>query len=60
MVSGLTNSPLEGLIRLFTIGLRRRWNDYSMQDSFDLADTWSGFPTSYLWKRRTPAKFRYV
>jgi hypothetical protein len=29
MVSGLTNSPLEDLSQLFTIGLRRRWNDYS-------------------------------
>jgi hypothetical protein len=60
MVSGLTNNPLEGLIRLFMIGLRRRWNDYSTRDSFDLADTKSGFPTSYLWKRRTPTKLGYV
>jgi hypothetical protein len=30
LVLGLTNSRLEGLIQLFTIGLRRRWNDYSM------------------------------
>jgi hypothetical protein len=28
-------------------------------DSFDLAVMWSGFPTSYPW-RRTPAKFKYV
>jgi hypothetical protein len=42
------------------IGLRRRWNNYSMQDSFDLVDTRSGFPTSYLLKRRTPAKFGYA
>jgi hypothetical protein len=41
------------------IGLRRMGNDYSTQDSFDLADTWSGFPISYLW-RTTPAKFGYV
>jgi hypothetical protein len=47
MISGLTNSPLKGLIRLFTIELRRRWNDYSTLDSFDRADKWSGFPTSY-------------
>jgi hypothetical protein len=60
LVSGLTSSPLDGLIRLYTIVLRRRWNDYSMQDSFDLANTQSGFITSYLWKRRTPAKFGYV
>jgi hypothetical protein len=31
--------PARRLIRLFTIGLRRRWNDYTTQDSFDLADT---------------------
>jgi hypothetical protein len=41
------------------IGLRRRWNNYSMQDSFDPADMQSGFPPSYLWRRRTLAKFRY-
>jgi hypothetical protein len=29
-------------------------------DLFDLADTRNGFPTSYPWRRRTPAKFRYV
>jgi hypothetical protein len=40
--------------------VKKRWNDYSMQDSLDLADTRSGFPTSYPWRRRTPAKFRYV
>jgi hypothetical protein len=33
---------------------------YSMRNSFDLADTQSGFPTSYPWRRRTPAKFGYV
>jgi hypothetical protein len=60
LVLGLTNSPLESSIRLFTIGLWRRWNDYSTHDSFDLVDMQSGFPTSYPWKRRTPAKFRYV
>jgi hypothetical protein len=60
LVSGLINSLLEGLIRLFTIGLRRRWNDYSMQDLFDLADRRSGSPTSYPLKRITPAKFEYV
>jgi hypothetical protein len=42
------------------IGLRRRRNDYSTQDSFDLVDTWSGFPTSYPLRRRTPTKLRYV
>jgi hypothetical protein len=42
------------------IGLRRRWNNYSMHDSFELADMWSEFPTSYPWRRRTPAKFGYV
>jgi hypothetical protein len=42
------------------IGLRRRWNDYSMQDSFDLVDMRSGFPTSYPWRRRAPAKFGNV
>jgi hypothetical protein len=42
------------------IELRRRWNDYSTQDSFELANTRSGFLTSYPWRRRTPAKFRYV
>jgi hypothetical protein len=52
-------SLLGGLIQLFMIGLRRRWNDYSMQDSFDLTDMRSGFPTSYSWKR-TPTKFGYV
>jgi hypothetical protein len=41
------------------IGLRRRWNNYSMQDSFDLADTRSGFSTSYP-LRKTLAKFGYV
>jgi hypothetical protein len=30
-----------------------------MWDLFDPANTWSGFPTLFLW-RRTPAKFRYV
>jgi hypothetical protein len=55
MISGLTNIPLKGLI-----GLRRRWNDYSTHDSFDLADTRSGFPTSYPLRRRTPVKFGYV
>jgi hypothetical protein len=30
-----------------------------MQDLFDLADTQSGFPSSYPW-RRTPAKFGYI
>jgi hypothetical protein len=52
--------PLEGLIRLFTIRLTRRWNDYSTQDSLDLYQYASGFLTSYLWKRRTLAKFKYV
>jgi hypothetical protein len=47
MVLGLTNILLEGLIRLFMIGLRKRWNDYSMQGSFDLADMRSGFSSSY-------------
>jgi hypothetical protein len=42
------------------IGLRRRWSDYLTQDLFDLADTQSGFPTSYPWRRRTPTKFGYV
>jgi hypothetical protein len=60
LVSGLTSNLLEGLIGLYTIELKRRWNDYSMRDSFDLTDTWSGFPTSYSWKGRTPAKFGYV
>jgi hypothetical protein len=59
VVSGLTNSPLEGLIRLFTIWLRRRSNDYSTRDSFGLVVTWSEFPTSYPW-RRIPANFGYV
>jgi hypothetical protein len=60
MVSGLSNNPLEGLIQLFMIRLRRRWNNYSTHDSFDLVDTRSGFPTSYPFKRRTPATFGYV
>jgi hypothetical protein len=38
------------------IELRRRWNDYSTQDSFDLADKRSGFPTSYPLRKRTPTK----
>jgi hypothetical protein len=42
------------------IRLRRGWNDYLMQDSFDLVNTRSEFPTSYMWRRRTPAKFEYV
>jgi hypothetical protein len=42
------------------IGLRRRWNDYSMQDSFNLVDTQSEFSILYMLKRRTPAKFGYV
>jgi hypothetical protein len=54
------SSLLEGLIRLSTVRLRRRWNNYSMQDSFDLADTRREFPTSYSWKIRTLAKFGYV
>jgi hypothetical protein len=40
--------------------VKRRWKDYSMPDLFDLVDMWSGFSTSYPWKRRTPAKFGYV
>jgi hypothetical protein len=32
------------------MGLRRRWNDYSIQDLFILADTQSGFPTLYSWR----------
>jgi hypothetical protein len=35
----------------------RRCNDYSTQDSLDIADTQSGFPTSYPLRKRTPAKF---
>jgi hypothetical protein len=42
------------------IGLRRRWNDYLTQDSFALANMWSGFSTLYPWRRRILAKFRYV
>jgi hypothetical protein len=50
LVLGFISSSLEGLIRLSTIGLRKRWNDYLTHDSFDLADTRSGFSTSYPWK----------
>jgi hypothetical protein len=39
------------------IELRRRWNDYSTQGSFDLTDMRSGFLALYPWRRRTPAKF---
>jgi hypothetical protein len=60
LVSDLTNSSLEGLIRLSMIGLRRRWNGYSTQDSFDLANMRSGFPTSYPWRKKEPAKFGCV
>jgi hypothetical protein len=42
------------------IELSRRWSDYSMQESFDLVDMWSRFPTSYLWRRKILAKFGYV
>jgi hypothetical protein len=52
--------PARKFNSLFMIGLRRRWSDYSTRDSFDLADTWSGFPTLYPWRRRTLTKFRYV
>jgi hypothetical protein len=41
-------------------GVRTKWNDYSAHDSFDLANTQSGFLTSYPWRRRTPEKFGYV
>jgi hypothetical protein len=33
---------------------------YSTQDSFDLVNMQSGFPTSYPLRRITPAKFGYV
>jgi hypothetical protein len=44
--------PAQGLIRLFTIGLSRRRNNYSTHNSFDLANTWSGFVASYPWRTR--------